>query len=276
MSAPGTQDREAVNHANAKFWDELCGTGFAKAHGIEGRSLDALRRFDQAYFDFYPYLLEHVPAHTMRGQKVLEIGLGYGTLGQKIAESGAEYTGLDIARGPVDMMNHRLAMQGLPGRAIQGSMLDCPMPDASLDCVVSIGCFHHTGSVARCIAESWRVLKPGGRLYIMIYNGLSYRQWIKWPGQTLRLLLSQPGSVQATEAQRAAYDANSAGVAAPETEFISRRQLGALLGRFSAVRMVLENSDPYTLRGRIVFSRETLLSSLGKLCGLDIYARATK
>jgi hypothetical protein len=110
----------------------------------------------------------------------------------------------------------------------------------------------------------------------MIYNGLSYRQWIKWPGQTLRLLLSQPGSVQATEAQRAAYDANSAGVAAPETEFISRRQLGALLGRFSAVRMVLENSDPYTLRGRIVFSRETLLSSLGKLCGLDIYARATK
>ena len=60
----------------------------------------------------------------LRDRDVLEVGLGYGTVGQKIAESGARYTGLDIAQGPVDGLNHRLAQSGLPGRAIQGIDLE--------------------------------------------------------------------------------------------------------------------------------------------------------
>ena len=38
----------------------------------------------------YPYLLRRVPVHTMRQKRVLEVGLGYGTLGQKIAEQLGE------------------------------------------------------------------------------------------------------------------------------------------------------------------------------------------
>ena len=275
MSA-GDAYREATDRANAKFWDEICGTVFAKQHRVEGRTLDALRRFDQAYFDFYPYLLERVPVQTMRGQRVLEVGLGYGTVGQKIAESGADYTGLDIAQGPVDMMNHRLSMQSLPGRAIQGSMLECPLPDASMDSVVSLGCFHHTGSVARCIDEAWRVLKPGGRAYVMVYNALSYRQWIKWPRQTLRVLFAPAGAVRATEGQRAGYDVNTAGVAAPETEFVSRAQLRCMMWRFSDVELVLENCDVLRHHRRTVIARASMLTSLGRLSGLDIYASARK
>ena len=42
----------------------------------------------------------------MRGKKVLEVGLGYGSVAQRIAENGAVYTGLDIAEGPVEMADY--------------------------------------------------------------------------------------------------------------------------------------------------------------------------
>jgi len=267
-----------IDVANARFWDELCGTSLAKALGATGRSLEDLRRFDRGYMDLYPYLLARVPADSMRGKKVLEIGLGYGTLGQKIAESGADYTGLDIAQGPVDMMNHRLRMQGLPGKAMQGSMLQCPLPDQSMDCVVSIGCFHHTGDIQRCIDETWRVLKPGGSAYLMVYNQFSYFRWIKWFGPTLRAALASGGqrAGTATEKERWAYDSNAAGGAAPETVFVSRAQLRGMLSRFASVSLELENCNPLSLRGFVFVQRLPLLPILGRAAGLDIYIAATK
>ena len=270
-------NNQTINAANAAFWDELCGTGFAKSLGITDHSMDSLRRFDQAYLDLYPYLLKHVPAGEMRGKKVLDIGLGFGTLGQKIAEAGADYTGLDIAKGPVDMMNRRLSMQGLPGKAVQGNMLECPLPDASVDCVVSIGCFHHTGNIARCIDEAWRVLVPGGRAYIMVYNRFSYRQWVKWPLVTARAALGGNGATVATEAQRKAYDASTAsGAAAPETVFVSQEELRTMMSRFTSVSMELENNDAWAPGGLILMQRKSLLGTLGKFSGLDIYATAVK
>lgn len=79
-----------IDKANAEFWNELCGSYMAKELGIEDHSIESLRRFDQAYLDYYPYLLRHVRPERMNGKKVLETGLGYGTLGQEIVENGAE------------------------------------------------------------------------------------------------------------------------------------------------------------------------------------------
>jgi len=269
----------ALNRANAEFWDELCGTSFARQLGIKDHSIESLRRFDEAYLDFYPYLLQRVPVSTMAGKSVLEVGLGYGTLGQKIIEAGADYTGLDVAQGPVDMLNLRVQIQGLSGRAIQGSMLNCPLADESVDVVVSIGCFHHTGSVERCIDETWRVLKLGGRAYFMVYNVFSYRQWLKWPKRTLHVALGRAhpaGRPSASDAQRRAYDASTAGAAAPETAFVSTNGLRAMLTRFSDRRLWLENCDHITLRGRTLVPRRALFATLGRVAGLDIYVAATK
>ena len=119
-------DQIATDKANREFWDELCGSGFARAIGITDHSMESLKKFDAAYFDFYPYLLRHIDLSDIAGRDVLEIGLGYGTVGQKLAEAGGRYVGLDIAEGPVHMMNYRMRMQGLPGKALGGSILDCP------------------------------------------------------------------------------------------------------------------------------------------------------
>ncbi len=269
-----------IEKRNAEFWDELCGSSFAQYLGITDHGPESLRRFDQGYLDYYPYLLERVRIDGMKGKRVLEIGLGYGTLGQKIAEAGADYVGLDIARGPVRMMNHRLRMAGLGGVALQGSMLNCPLQEESCDAVVSIGCFHHTGDVKRCIRETHRVLKRGGRAFLMVYNQYSYRQWLRWPWATLGEWFDERalsgGGRTITEAQKKAYDADSSGAGAPETVFLSVRRLRDMLADFSEVRFFKENCTDFQLKGVTFIPRKKLLATVGCSLGLDIYLEAVK
>lgn len=104
-----------------------------KVAGHQRRFTGSLKKFDDWYFAFYPYLFVHIPFEDMKGKDVLEIGLGYGTVSQRLAEAGARYRGLDIAPGPVTMVNHRLNQADLEGQAQQGSILQAPFADASFD-----------------------------------------------------------------------------------------------------------------------------------------------
>jgi len=269
-----------IDQKNSAFWNELCGSIFAQSLGIKDHSMESLKQFDEAYFSFYPYLLKHVPMTAMRDKKVMEVGLGYGTLGLKIAQSGAHYIGLDIAQKPVEMMNHRMKLHHLPATSIQGSILQCPMPNQSLDCVVSIGCFHHTGNLKRCIDETYRVLKPGGLAFLMLYNQFSYRQWTRWPLDTFKILLrdlglntkNNPTSVE----QAAAYDTNLKGTAAPETIFSSITLLKSLFSNFSSVTFAKENCNEPSWPFSKFATRKTLLPILGRTLGLDIYIKVQK
>jgi SAM-dependent methyltransferase len=272
----------AIDRANEEFWNELCGSGLARRLGIAEHTREALERFDRAYLEFYPYLLRRVPTSEMNGKKVMEIGLGYGTLGQKIAEAGAEYFGLDIAAQPVRMMKHRLRMAHLQGDAMQGSILDCPAAPDSLDWIISIGCFHHTGDAQRCIDETYRVLKLGGRTAIMVYNRFSLRQWIRWPWHTLQGGLAEIGlraNYPATpEKMRRFYDSSLSGEAAPETRFSSIGELREMFRKYSHVEFSKENCD-----GLIVpklhltlIPRQRLLSSVATRLGTDIYVETQK
>src|SRR5207253_2604663 len=195
---------------------ELCGSGLARSLGITDNTPESLRRFDDAYMTMYPYLAPYVTDEDLTGKRVLEIGLGYGTLGQLIASRGCQYCGLDIAEGPVTMMRYRLELLGQEAgeRVRQGSALNMPYADASFDYVYSIGCLHHTGNLPKAVSEVHRILVPGGKAIVMLYHRHSVRQFVLVPARYLRDILSQ-GRRYASfrEAVRAYYDANSQGEA---------------------------------------------------------------
>ena len=201
--------------------------------------------------------------------------MGYGTLGQKIVEAGALYQGLDISDGPVDMMNHRLQVMSLPKTAKRGSMLQCPFADGAFDAVVSIGCFHHTGDLLQCIKETCRVLKPAGHAYIMVYNKYSYRNWLSWPLATLKAMFAVQNQT-ATREQRATYDTDSRGNAAPETTFVSIGELQEMFRLFSEFSAIKKNCGGFSPFGIPVLPRKLLLKLIGPVCGLDIYVKAKK
>ncbi|MBR0801197.1 class I SAM-dependent methyltransferase [Bradyrhizobium jicamae] len=276
-----TLDQNAIDKNNAAFWDELCGSSLAKSLDITDSSPASLKRFDDWYFAYYPYLFTYIPFKQLNGKDVLEVGLGYGTVSQRIAESGARYQGLDIASGPVSMVNDRLRQSNLRGSAQQGSILAAPFLDERFDYVVAIGCLHHTGDLRKAIGECRRILRPGGQLIFMVYYAYSYRRLFSETTDTLRYLaqeiLGYRGPVAASKAsQRKAYDSSESGEAAPHTDWISVRSARSYCRDFKSFTATPDNIDngiPFKWSG----PREELLKGpYPKWVGLDLYATATK
>jgi ubiquinone/menaquinone biosynthesis C-methylase UbiE len=268
----------SVDERNKQFWNELCGTQLAKQLGVHDSSPESLMRFDDWYFDFYPYLYKHIPFADMNGKKVLDIGLGYGTVAQKLAECGAVYQGLDIAEAPVAMATHRLAQLNLPGKALQGSVLDAPFPKESFDWVIAIGCFHHTGNVKRALDETWRVLKPGGQAMVMVYSAYSYRRWLYAFSATVHYLIWDKLRIgktpQSSERERKHYDASGDGVGAPETAFVSVSHMRRMTKQWRSARVTSENigtEGPF-----LKMERDRAIQTYGPWCGLDLYCRLLK
>lgn len=269
----------AVDARNASFWNELCGTGMARALGLTDHSAESLRRFDEAYLNYYPYLAPYVLEEPLEGKDVLEIGLGYGTLGHLLASRGCRYAGLDIADNPVAITRYRLSLLGQDGtdRVRRGSALDIPFGDGSFDYVYSIGCLHHAGNLLRAVSEVHRVLRPGGRAIVMLYNRHSFRQLVQGTRLRLRGLLSVLPFELVQRQIRHLYDFNAGGEAAPHTDYVSRRDVRVLFGMFREVTMQTQNFDPQVwLGGRLVIPRERLLKNVARVMGLDWYVRATK
>jgi SAM-dependent methyltransferase len=260
-----------IDRRNADFWDELCASQFAKALGITDSSPESIARFDRAYFDYYPYLLGYLP-DDFESSRVLEIGLGFGSLSQAIAERGADYNGLDIAGGPVEMVRERLRRLGIDDaqrRIQQGSVLEIPHQSGSFDQVITIGCLHHTGDIAAAVAEVHRVLRAGGRTVAMLYNRRSYRR--------VKMALADRlhGRAQTEEDVRGLYDTNLKGEAPPTTEYTTRREAKRLFSRFAELRIRAENFEHLVVRGKTV-SRDRLLGWPARVAGLDLYITAVK
>src|SRR5690242_5983222 len=216
----------ALDDRNAAFWDELCGTNLARSLGITDASEESLARFDDAYFGLYPYLLGYFPRPAVEGRRLLEIGLGYGSLGEALARLGADYHGIDVAPVPVAMMRGRLARVpgAKPDQVAQGSVLELPFDDASFDHVVSIGCLHHTGDLFASIAECRRLLRPDGRLVVMVYNRRSARRVLLGSILAARHRL-RSDSPTAEQTLRYFYDGHADGERAPHTDFVSVGEL---------------------------------------------------
>lgn len=269
-----------ITRKNMMFWNELCGSQLARSLGVEDASIPSLKRFDDWYFEFYPYLADHIPFGAIKGRRVLEVGLGYGTVSQRLAESGADYVGLDIAAGPVTMVRHRLRQNGLPGEVAQGSILEPAFTPGSFDHIVAIGCLHHTGNLQLAVEQCRELLRPGGSLIFMVYYAYSYRRFFQAPKATLhhmaRELLGYRGVVGASQArERAAYDAGSDGAAAPHTDWISACSMRRLCRGYSHFTSKTENIDqepPFEKTTR----KELLQTAWPRWVGLDLYATATK
>jgi 2-polyprenyl-3-methyl-5-hydroxy-6-metoxy-1,4-benzoquinol methylase len=111
------------------------------------------------------------------GRSVLDVGCGNGYVLSKYAREGAQAYGIDLTGTGIDLTSKRFALHGLKGTFAQASAEDLPFPDRTFDCVCAMGVLHHTPEPARAVDEIFRVLKPNGRLILMVYhrNSAFYR-----------------------------------------------------------------------------------------------------
>lgn len=268
-----------IDVRNIEFWNELCGSSLARSLGINELSTDNLRRFDGVYFALYPYLPGYVLNEDLHKKKVLEIGPGYGTLGQFLASRGSDYYSLDVAEGPIEMMCYRLHQMGREwrGKVQIGSVLNIPYRDSSFDYVYSIGCLHHTGDIERSVSEVYRVLRNGGQAVIMLYNKYSFRLLVQVPlMRVLGIFSNMKRYKDISEKIRSLYDTSEDGSAAPHTDFVSPREVRRIFKRFSRVKIDIRNFDNYSIRGKFILKREWVLNNLARFLGLDLYIMAIK
>lgn len=109
-----------------------------------------------------------------KGQELLEVGSGLGIELAKLASLGFRATGADLAPKCVELCNKNLASQGLPGAAFVENAERMTFSDERFDAVYSCGVLQHTPSIEAAIGEVWRVLKPGGKILIILYSRHSW------------------------------------------------------------------------------------------------------
>ncbi len=131
---------------------------------------DFFRRYDDFRYAKERHILKNLDRIDFAGKRVLEIGLGQGADAEQIVRRGGIYTGVDITEESVKRVRMRFSLKNLLFESVeQASALDLPFADNSFDIVFSHGVLHHIPEIGKAQSEIARVLRPGGRLIVMLY-----------------------------------------------------------------------------------------------------------
>jgi ubiquinone/menaquinone biosynthesis C-methylase UbiE len=112
------------------------------------------------------------------GKRILDIGCGIGGPAFEMARThGARVVGIDLEAPLIERAKRAATKQELSDRCDFQTVIAGPLAfdDESFDIVTSAGAFTQTADKAGLLAESLRVLKPGGTL--------SCYEWLKSPGE---------------------------------------------------------------------------------------------
>lgn len=112
-------------------------------------------------------------ADFQHGGRVFEFGCGTGKLAARLLDqylpASASYLGCDISPVMIGLAQARLTGFGARAQVVQSDgPVRFPLPDHSVDRVVSSYVLDllSADGIGRFFAESWRVLKPGGRVCV--------------------------------------------------------------------------------------------------------------
>lgn len=140
---------------------------------------DAFAQVEADFLFHNPWLRENFDFANFRNSRVLEIGCGAGAASCLFAKGSALVSAIDLTDAAVEMTRRNAASRGLDVDVRQMDAEKLAFPDDSFDYVFSWGVIHHSHSTENAIDGIRRVLRPGGRGLIMVYNRSSLRYWLK-------------------------------------------------------------------------------------------------
>jgi len=115
-----------------------------------------------------PLLAGLIDYSAFKGKPVLEIGFGTGWLMNELVRAGAQVHGIDLSKSHEALCRHRFRNHDVKLQV--ASAENIPYPANTFDLVAAWGVLHHAADDARCYAEVHRVLKPGGKMFLMLYR----------------------------------------------------------------------------------------------------------
>jgi 2-polyprenyl-3-methyl-5-hydroxy-6-metoxy-1,4-benzoquinol methylase len=169
-------DPQALNRL---WWERLPMTY------VDFAAPDRLPRDRQGFAAMEATLLAHSPLLRRRfdwagrrGERVLDLGCGPGTLSALLAKAGARVTAVDLTDQGTRLARANARHQGLDFAVARADAERLGLGAAAFDYVLAWGVVHHTRDTARALAEIGRVLRPGGCGMVMVYHRRSLRYWL--------------------------------------------------------------------------------------------------
>src|SRR5215831_4175178 len=139
-----------------------------RAHFSHGQAYD--RYTARNFGGIHRSVAEDVAATAPAGAAVLDAGCGSGRLAVLIARRRPDLRvrGVDLEPGMVEVATRRAEQANLASRAhfTVADLASLPLPDNSVDLIVSTASLHHWADAGAVIASLGRVLRPGGQMWI--------------------------------------------------------------------------------------------------------------
>ncbi|MDR3641853.1 MAG: class I SAM-dependent methyltransferase [Humidesulfovibrio sp.] len=113
----------------------------------------------------YAFYEEVLRAHPdFAGRMALEFGCGTGTLGLRLGLAHqARVIFVDTSPAMLDVLRGKIAAQGpADAQVLLGELADLPLPETSVDAILSGMALHHVVDVPGALRQFRRLLKPGG------------------------------------------------------------------------------------------------------------------
>lgn len=148
--------------------------GRPKPASLEDRLKWFRAHFDDAAREILDFINE--AQLSIDARRVLDIGCGDGAidLGLATKSSPARLLGLDLVETDVDDLRLRATSNGLSDLPRNLEFGTCtptsiPLPDCSMDVVISWSVFEHVSNPIAVLSELRRIIRPGGFMFLQIW-----------------------------------------------------------------------------------------------------------
>jgi len=161
-----------------RMYQEVADNPRQEFHFFHGREAAEMFGYERAWLDRAPAGAvasfagvgnPHLRSRLQPGETVLDLGSGAGLdsiiAGWQVGSAG-KVLGVDLNPQMCAKAEAHAAAAGGAMQCRQGTMEEIPVPDASVDVVISNGVINLSFRKRKVIGEVYRVLRPGGRVSI--------------------------------------------------------------------------------------------------------------
>jgi ubiquinone/menaquinone biosynthesis C-methylase UbiE len=136
-------------------------------------------KYDEFRYRTEGHIITELDKIDFLDQRTLEIGLGQGADSMQLINRGAVYYGVDLTEESVRRVKERFRLFNKPYKEVkQVNAERLPYEDNFFDIVYSHGVIHHSQNIDTIVNEIYRVLKPNGKMVIMLYHKNSFNYYI--------------------------------------------------------------------------------------------------